>query len=150
MELSDEIVAVWPLAGFDKTLHYRMEKNMAAGVSPGALVRIPVVRRYTLGVVVAIGAEPDVEFSKLKRVSQICYDDPTLTPDLLELAEWMRIYYGVKRESVLETMIPSPVRRGMAPKREKFVSLGRVAEENDLQAMAKRAPKQKELYEFVG
>jgi len=149
LDLHDTIVAVWPLAGFDKTLHYRANGKLGEKISLGSLVRAPIGPRFVLGVVVETGATADVEYSRLKLISQLCYDQPILTPDLLELAEWIRTYYGASRESVLETMIPAPVRRGMAPKRVKLVSLGDGASEEALAQLEKRAPKQKALYNFL-
>ncbi len=112
-------------------------------------MRISVGRRFTLGVVVEMRAKADVDFSKLKLISQLCYEQTIMTRPLLKLAEWMRAYYGVKRESVLETMIPGPVRQGMSPKRDKYVSLGERLSVEDLAALERRAPKQKILYDFI-
>ncbi len=149
MNLNDEIVAVWPLAGFDKTLHYKAAEGMSQQIAVGTLVRVPVGRRFTLGVVVERRADPDVEYSKLKMVSQICYDQPILTPKLLELAGWMRSYYGAKREVVLETMIPGPIRQGMSAKRDKYVSIGTKLSQEERRRLGRRAPKQRDLYNFV-
>lgn len=149
MNLNDEIVAVWPLAGFDKTLHYKAAEGMSAQISVGSLVRVPVGRRFTLGVVVEKNAEPDVDYSRLKMVSQVCYEQAILTPNLLKLAEWMRSYYGAKREAVLETMIPGPIRQGMSAKRDKYVSVGNRPSAEDLEALGRRAPKQRALYDFI-
>jgi len=149
VELDDEIVAIWPLAGFDKTLHYRVPASMIAQMSEGSLVRVPVGRRFTLGVVVEMRATADVNYSKLKLVSQVLYEQSIMTRPLLKLAEWMRAYYGAKREAVLETMIPGPIRQGMLPKRNKYVSVGEKPSLEDLEALACRAPKQKALYDFI-
>ena len=35
---SDLVVAVWPLAGFDKLLHYRVPSKLQPGMLPGVLV----------------------------------------------------------------------------------------------------------------
>ena len=52
LALHDEVVAVWPLAGFDKTLHYRASGKLAETVAEGCLVRVPIGPRFVLGVVV--------------------------------------------------------------------------------------------------
>ena len=149
LALHDEVVAVWPLAGFDKTLHYRASGKLAETVDEGCLVRVPIGPRFVLGVVVGTGATADIDYSKLKLVSQLCYDEPILNRELLELAEWICSYYGSSRESVLETMIPASVRRGMTPKKVRFVSLGREASDEELERLERRAPKQKALYDFL-
>lgn len=137
------------MAGFDKTLHYRVAASMAGSVSVGSLIRAPIGRRFVLGVVVETGAQADVDYTKLKLVSQVLYEGPIMHETLLRLAEWMRSYYGCKRESVLETMIPAPARQGMAPKREKHISLETKLSDEELAALKRRAPKQAALYEFV-
>ena len=43
MNLNDEIVAVWPLAGFDKTLHYKAAEGMSQQIAVGTLVRVPTL-----------------------------------------------------------------------------------------------------------
>ncbi|MDE0769262.1 MAG: primosomal protein N' [Opitutaceae bacterium] len=149
MELDDEIAAIWPLAGFDKTLHYRVPAGMVTHMIVGSLVRVPVGRRFTLGVVVEMRATADVDYSKLKLVSQVCYEQAIMTKPLLKLAEWIRAYYGAKREAVLETMIPGPIRQGMSAKRDKYVSAGEKPSQEDLDALERRAPKQKVMYDFI-
>src|SRR3954470_5066327 len=88
------IVAIQPLAGFDKLLHYQVPETLRAHLQTGSLVRIPIMNRAHLGLVTEVDAVPDVPTEKLKAVSAVLHNFPALTPDLLELARWMHVYYA--------------------------------------------------------
>ncbi|EFK94979.1 primosomal protein N` [sediment metagenome] len=108
------IVGVHPLAGFDKVLHYRVPESLRASLVVGTLVRVPILNGMKLGIVGEVGAPPDFPLDRLKSVAQVVYPFPALTPDLLGLARWMARYYACGLDSIIETMIPAPVRRGRA------------------------------------
>ncbi len=143
------IVGVQPLAGFDKLLHYRVPETLRADVRLGSLVRVPILNRSHLGLVLEVDAVPDCAPAKLKAVSAVLHGVPALTPDLLELARWMHTYYAARMESVLEAMIPAAVRGGAQLKAEKYLGLARPATAAELAALAKKAPQQARLYEFL-
>ncbi len=144
------IVAVWPLAGFDKLLHYRCPARLAEGLRAGVLIRMPVGRVQRLGVISGIDVIPDIPRERLKNITGIVHEHPVLTPDLIRLAEWMTAYYGATREAVVEAMVPAPVRRGVQAKVEKYLSAAKsrpTAEE--VEHLRKRAPKQHALHAFL-
>jgi primosomal protein N' (replication factor Y) len=143
------IVAVQPLAGFDKLLHYRVPESLVAAVQTGSLVRVPLLNRLKLGLVLETDAIPDVPVAKLKAISGVLHDFPALTPDLLELARWMHGYYAARMETVLEAMIPAAVRDGARVKQEKYLEVARVAPAAEVAQLGKKAPQQARLYEFL-
>ncbi len=143
------IVGVHPLAGFDKVLHYRVPETLSASVGVGSLVRVPIMNALRLAIVGELGAPRDFPLEKLKNVAQVVYPFPALTPDLLQLARWMATYYACGLDTVIETMIPAPVRRGAALKQEKILSLARRLAPDELAVLEKRAPQQARLYRFV-
>ncbi|MEI6465750.1 MAG: primosomal protein N', partial [Verrucomicrobiota bacterium] len=143
------IVGVHPLAGFDKVLHYRVPESMQASVAVGTLVRMPIVNTLKLGVVGEIGAPKDFPVERLKSIAQVVYPFPALPPDLLELARWMARYYACGLDSIIETMIPSAVRRGAGLKQEKQLVLARRMTDEELAIVEKRAPQQGKLYHFL-
>ncbi|MBE36963.1 MAG: primosomal protein N' [Opitutaceae bacterium] len=143
------IVGVHPLAGFDKLLHYRVPKTLEGTVQMGSLVRIPVVNRLRLGVVGHIGEPKDFPLDRLKTIAQVVHPFPALTPDLLKLAKWMSVYYAASLDGIIETMIPAAVRSGAGIKEEKLLSVAEKLAPDDLEALAKRAPKQAQLYRFL-
>jgi primosomal protein N' (replication factor Y) len=143
------IVGVQPLAGFDKLLHYTVPETLRAGVRVGSLVRVPIMSRSHLALVLEADTVPDVPLARLRALSGVLHEFPALTPDLLELARWMHNYYAARMESVLEAMIPAAVRDGSRIKSEKYLAVKRVLSPAEHAALAKKAPKQAKLYDFL-
>ncbi len=146
---SEVVVSVWPLAGFDRVLHYRLPTEMLSGVEVGALVRIPIQRRHHIGVISELDSIPDLPVEKLKLVSTVVYPMPVLTPELMELAEWMGRYYGATRESIIEAMIPKAVRLGHGVHSEVYLSLAAGLGQEAWLRLQRRSPKQYELCRFL-
>lgn len=142
------IVSVFPLAGFDKELAYRLPPHLPR-VEVGSLVRVPVRRTQVLAVVSRIGAHDNYPEKNLKLVSQLVQEEPVLPVDLIELARWMQIYYAAPLESILERMVPGPVRRGMRMKREIYLTAARVPTPEELGELQRRAPRQAALYACI-
>ncbi|MCH6255891.1 primosomal protein N' [Puniceicoccaceae bacterium K14] len=150
MNIDDRIVSVWLFSGLEKELHYIAPKAISNKVAIGSLVKVPVGgRRQVMGIVNAVDCRPEIDLMRLKAIGQLVYPHPILNKGLLDLCEWTRNYYACSRESVLEAMVPAPVRDGMAPKVEKHISVGTVMDEASLEELRKRARKQAELYEIV-
>lgn len=149
MNSKDALVEVMPLAGIDMPLAYAIPSGVRGCMNVGALVRIPLQNRTCLGVVVRQGSEQKVPAGKLKYVIDGLFNEPVLTPELIKLSRWMRSYYAASVESVLETMIPSAVRQEMSPKMHRLLSVRQILNDEELEALDKRAPKQAEVYRFV-
>ena len=143
------IVGVHPLAGFDKLLHYHVPAHLEAAVAVGSLVRVPILRRYRLGVVGVIGAPADFPVERLKAIAQVVHPFPALPPDLLDLARWMSAYYAAGMDAVIEAMLPAAVRGGTAPREEKLLAVGERLSAADAAALSRRAPRQAHLYAFL-
>ncbi len=143
------IVGVQPLAGFDKLLHYTVPESLRASARVGMLVRVPIMNRTHLALVLEAGTVPDVPLARLKAITGVLHDFPALTPDLLTLAKWMSGYYAARMEGVLEAMIPGAVRDGAQLKVEKYLALARSLSSDEHAALAKKAPKQAKVYDFL-
>jgi primosomal protein N' (replication factor Y) len=143
------IVGVHPLAGFDKLLHYRVPESMRGAVGVGSLVRVPVLQRHLLGIVGEIGEPVGFPLEKLKSISQVVHPFPALPPDLLQLARWISTYYAAGLDTVIEAMLPAAVRGGATLKEEKLLAAARVISSDERADLAKRAPQQARLYDFL-
>ncbi|HEY1793273.1 MAG TPA: primosomal protein N' [Opitutaceae bacterium] len=143
------IVAVHPMAGFDKILHYKVPEALRPRVALGSLVRVPVGRALRLGVVGGVGQPSDFPAERMKLVSDVIHPFPALTADLLSLAKWMAGYYAAPMDAVIEAMIPAAVRRGGRAREKKFVELAARIPPGELEALARRAPAQARLYSFM-
>ncbi len=143
------IVGVHPVAGFDKVLHYRVPEAWEAAVQVGSLVRIPIVHRMHLGIVGEIGPPVDYPIEKLKPLAQVVYPFPALPPDLLQLSRWMAAYYACGLDTIIEAILPAPVRHGAGVKQETWLALTAKLSPEELEKLVRRAPQQARLYQFL-
>jgi primosomal protein N' (replication factor Y) len=149
MSAESETATVLPLSGVGRALAYRVEALPGGAVEVGSLVRIPLGRRVELGVVVRLGDDGEVERSRMKQVYGLEQPFPVVREDGIRLAEWMAGYYSCGMEQVLEVMIPRAVRRGMGPREERHVALAEETDAEELEKLARRAPKQREVVDFL-
>jgi len=115
----------------------------------GSLVRVPVLQRHLLGIVGEIGEPVGFPLEKLKSISQVVHPFPALPPDLLQLARWISTYYAAGLDTVIEAMLPAAVRGGATLKEEKLLAAARVISSDERADLAKRAPQQARLYDFL-
>lgn len=144
---SQRLVEVIPITGLSKALAYALPEGMTVAV--GSLVRVPLGRRSVFGVVSSLSSSEQVPVEKLKLVQQCIYEVPVMSEETIRLARWMGTYYAASHESVFETVIPAPVRKGLKPKIEKRIIVGNKLSPEELEKLGKRAPKQAELYRFL-
>ncbi len=142
-------VSIRPLSGLDRSLDYKVPEAISAQLAVGSLVRIPLGRRAELGIVTAVGIDPELPPERLKFVLALEQPFPVLTSDLLALALWMEVYYATDLASIFEVMIPGAVRKGMRLQQRKALGLARTATDEELAALEHRAPKQAALYRFI-
>lgn len=144
-----ETLTVLPLSGVGRALAYRVDEQLAQRARVGSLIRIPLGHRSELGVVLGLGDDGEFDRSKLKQVYGLEQPFPVVREDGLRLANWMSGYYSCGMEQVLEVMIPKAVRRGMGQKKERFIQLAPDLDAKILETLARRAPKQMLVVEFL-
>ena len=144
-----KVVEVIALSGFDKALAYAVPPTCQELLQVGSLVRIPLRRRSELGVVTRFGTDQAVPPGKLKMLFEVVQPYPVLRPDLMELFYWAQNYYAATPETILETMIPAAIRKGMKPKTRRYISKGKAPTTEELEALEKRAPKQAAILKFI-
>src|SRR5688572_1559160 len=95
----------------DKSLDYAIPPKLLPLLKPGQRVRVPLGRnnRPTLGYVTSIRERSD--YPKIKRLLGIDDERVLVPPKLMELARWMSRYYCTPLGTVLETVIPSAVKK---------------------------------------
>ncbi len=98
-------------ASIDKTLDYQIPKQLISTLQVGQRVRVPLGRnnKPSKGYVVAIS--PTTEYPKIKPLISI--DDPRVLvgPKLMTLARWISRYYVAPLGTVLDSVIPSAVKK---------------------------------------
>src|SRR5438270_770388 len=95
----------------DKLLDYSVPKKLAAALRISQRVRVPLGRnnRPTFGYVISI--QPDTTYPKVKALLNIDDDRVLLAPPMMELARWISRYYCAPLGTVIDSVIPSAVKK---------------------------------------
>ena len=121
----------------------------AAGLRPGARVRVPFGRRRLVGVVMEVADSSDLPPERLKPILEVLDAAPALEASALELIRWAAEYYHHPVGQVLATALPKLMRLGAGvtatEERWTVTSLGREAAAGE----PRRAPKQRALLDFI-
>lgn len=147
------LVAVALPVAVPRAYVYSVPESLRARVMPGSRVVVPLGGRTLIGIVMAIDV-PAPAKGRLRDISDAPDAHRTLTPELLALGRWMARYYAAPPGIVLRAMLPVALTGAGAPvapvKRQRVARVTRTVEsllERD--AMFKRAPKQRVLYELL-
>ena len=118
-----------------RTFDYLIPDDLRDRLEPGSMVEVPFGNRELAGFVLKLSdqLEPGLEPAKLKPLNRLLDPEPIWEPELLELAEWLRLFYATTWQAALQTVIPGPVlarlrelmqvrkprnRRGVTPKED--------------------------------
>ncbi len=133
-------------------LHREFSYRIAGRVPPsGTRLLVPFGPRTMVGWAVGAGSE----VPGLRDVLDTLDRDPSVTPELLELADWVADYYVAPLGQVLRAMVPAGLaitsgKRLSTPKRRAVVRLTRtIGNLDELVTTFGRAKRQRELYEHV-
>ena len=109
----------------DTTFSYLVPDALRESIQPGQRVRAPFGRgdRQTVGYCVGIGP-PSASTRRLKSLSSILDDSPLLSPQILQLTEWIAQRYLCPWGQVLETVVPSGVKKLAGTRIETVYSAG--------------------------
>ena len=147
MDEQGKIASITLFSGIDRELSY-----IAPGsVEVGSMVRVPLRGGSAAGVVTKLTDAKDFDSSgfKLKKIYSKVQDEPVLTPDLVQLARWIRDYYGCGIQTVLETMIPAVVRAGKSALEALEVAPLALPDADALEKLRRRAPQQAAVCAFL-
>ena len=129
----------------DKTLDYQVPSRLAACLRIGQRVRVPLGRnnRPVHGYVVAVRAES--EYPKIKPISAIDDERVLITPQLMELARWMSRYYVAPLGMVLDSILPSAVRKRIGLGYSQMVRLAQRREQCRRLSRRPKRPKRRSI-----
>ena len=96
--------------GVDRIYTYAVPEGMA--LSPGQQVVVPFGPRTIEGFVVSLSDSCELPESKVRSVIRPVRDYPTILPELMELALWMKGRYLCNLVDALRLMMPSEMRGG--------------------------------------
>ncbi|NKI18397.1 primosomal protein N' [Spongiibacter sp. KMU-166] len=98
---------------------YLWPDSLGRVIEAGLRVRVPFGRREVVGVVIAPAEGAAVDASRLKAVSEVLDERPSLSPPLLSLGLWAADYYHHPVGECLQQMLPVALRKAATPARAK-------------------------------
>jgi primosomal protein N' (replication factor Y) (superfamily II helicase) len=131
-----------------RELDYSVPETLAHRVGVGSRVRVPFRDRSALGTVVATLEQSDVK--GIRPIDAVVGEAPALSEPLLDLARWMSTYYCCPLETVMRSLLPQVIRRAeIGWKKQLFVHPRREINNEEIEKLRKRAPRQAELLEAI-
>ncbi|MGY8645935.1 MAG: replication restart helicase PriA [Verrucomicrobiales bacterium] len=118
-------------------------------VVPGCRVRIPLRNRPATGTVLRVAEKPQGDFA-LRFLTDLVDPEPLVTPELLNLAEWITSYYGTPLEQVIRAFIPASIRgEKTSTKTQRAAVIAQLPSEEELEKISKRAKRQHRILELL-
>jgi primosomal protein N' (replication factor Y) len=147
-EIEPGVAEVVPFDGGARAYSYSVPAALKDTLQVGQLVRVPLGGRVSLGVVWRYPAEPPPA-AKLRSIILLEHEQPVMTPDCCKLAEWMAGYYGCGLNSVLETVLPAAIRKGVRPVLRRLLTLAAPPAPDVLEKLRRKAPRQAQVIDFL-
>ncbi len=96
-----------------------------ADLRVGERVVVPLGRgnKPAAAFVVRVDVEPEIDRSRIKAIAERSSSPIRLTGELLELARWLSGYYCCPLGTVLGTVVPAAVKKGIGRKQTRLVTL---------------------------
>ena len=118
--------------------------------APGSRVLVPFGSRQQVGLVLGHASESSLSPGKIRHCSRVLDQEPLLSDEDLRLIRFTSDYYHHPIGEVVAAALPALLRQGKAlhPVVE-MIAITDLGEDVDIEALAKRAPKQVELLEIL-
>jgi primosomal protein N' (replication factor Y) (superfamily II helicase) len=131
-----------------RELDYAVPEGLMNRVGVGSRVRVPFREKSALATVVAVMEESEAKGIRL--IEAVVGEAPALSEQLLGLGRWISVYYCCPIETVMRSLLPQVIRRAeVGWKKQLFVQPGRQIDNEELERLRKRAPRQTELLEAI-
>ncbi len=127
---------------------YELPEPVAASLSVGSRVRVPVRTRTAIGTIIEISET--TEASGVKLITEVVSAEPILSPLLIRLGAWIADYYCCPIEAAMKTILPQVIRKAaVGHKTQLFARLAQPLAADDFAALKKRAPIQAGIVEHL-
>src|SRR5438105_7921520 len=131
-----------------RELDYAVPEGLMDRVGVGSRVRVPFREKSALATVVAVTEQSEAKGIRL--IEAVVGEAPILSEQLLELGRWIGAYYCCPIETVMRSLLPQVIRRAeIGWKKQLFVQPGRKIDNEALEKLRKRGPRQAELLEAI-
>ncbi len=124
MDIAKVIVDV-PVRSTDRPFDYLIPESLKLWIEVGSRVAVPFGHRTVQGFVVSLESGDHGTIPGLKAIQEVLDLLPPLSPELIELGDWMSQRYACRRISALQAMLPTALKG----KAERLISLGDIGEE---------------------
>ena len=95
----------------DRMLDYALPGRLIESIKVGQRVRVPLGKNNHKAFGYVISIQPTSSYPRIKNLQAIEDDRVLVSPPLMELARWMSRYYCAPLGAVLESVLPSAVRK---------------------------------------
>ncbi|KWX86609.1 primosomal protein DnaI, partial [Paenibacillus riograndensis] len=129
MEIAKVIVDV-PVRSTDRPFDYLIPDPLKLWIEVGSRVAVPFGHRTVQGFVVSLESGETGTVSGMKPIQEVLDLLPPLSPELVELGDWMSQRYACRRISALQAMLPTALKG----KAERLITLGDAADEGNTTA----------------
>lgn len=126
MDIAKVIVDV-PVRSTDRPFDYSIPESLKLWIEVGSRVAVPFGHRTVQGFVVSLESGEAIGIPNLKPIQEVLDLLPPLSPELVELADWMSQRYACRRISALQAMLPTALKG----KAERLISMGHVEETSE-------------------
>ncbi|RKP55375.1 primosomal protein N' [Cohnella endophytica] len=109
MTIARVIVDV-PSRDTDRAFDYTIPERLQGWVEIGSRVAVPFGPRKLQGIVIGLAEDADVELAKLKPIEEVLDALPPLSPELVELGEWMSRRWLCPLTVSLQAMLPAALK----------------------------------------
>lgn len=151
--MTDIIAEVAVFAPIKQPLSYLVPQELKSILKPGSLVKIPLGRQTSIGLVTQIYTKNINEIQyKLKHILTSIYDCPITSSEMITLYKWMHRYYISDLFSIIDIAIPNVIRKKLPLKLETFLELSpniNNSQQSLLQIDPKKTPKQHEAFQYI-
>jgi primosomal protein N' (replication factor Y) len=131
-----------------RELDYLVPEALSERISVGSRVRVPFRDKSVLATVVATLTQSEV--AGIRPIEAVVGDTPVLSKELLDLGNWMSTYYCCPIETVMRSFLPQVIRRAeIGWKKQLFVQPARKIDNEEIEQLRRRAPRQAELLEAI-
>ncbi|MBI5273656.1 MAG: primosomal protein N' [Chlamydiales bacterium] len=110
-----------------KPLDYGIPDHLSKQVSIGSRVLVPV--RNVLKRATVLHVRKKSAIASVQPINEVLLEDNILTDDLFDLAEWMSEYYATSLQRVINTMLPSSVKKNTKEKQQLFIERAKSVEQ---------------------
>lgn len=132
----------------NRPLDYLIPEGWEWRVAVGSRVRVPLKNRFLLGTVIELPVSSPI--ANPREITAVMNDRPIIRPVLLRLAQWLASYYLCKEDVALRAVLPQVVRAAkLGPQQRKAVELTQPISAEEIEEIARRAPKQAAILEEI-